>query len=117
MEFTKETMLDKLERKLGTYAIPRLMNWFIGGYVIGYILMAISGATNSGILSLMTLEPYYILHGQIWRLVTWILIPGDGGSINLFTLIMLFFYYSIGTNLERTWGTFYYNVYLFNYNN
>ena len=22
-------------------------------------------------------------------------------------------YYSIGTNLERTWGTFYYNVYLF----
>jgi uncharacterized paraquat-inducible protein A len=26
---------------------------------------------------------------------------------------MLFFYYSVGTSLERTWGTFYYNVYLF----
>jgi hypothetical protein len=26
---------------------------------------------------------------------------------------MLFFYYSIGTSLERTWGTFYYNLYLF----
>ncbi|MDE6221446.1 MAG: hypothetical protein K2G51_13650, partial [Lachnospiraceae bacterium] len=30
-----------------------------------------------------------------------------------FTIVMLMFYYSVGTNLERTWGTFYYNVYLF----
>ena len=26
---------------------------------------------------------------------------------------MLMLYYSLGTNLERTWGTFYYNVYIF----
>ena len=28
-------------------------------------------------------------------------------------LLTLYFYYSIGTSLERTWGTFRYNVYLF----
>lgn len=111
MEFTKETMLDKLERKLGKYAIPRLMNWFIGGYVIGYILMAISGATNSGILSLMTLEPYYILHGQIWRIITWVMIPPAQNI--LFAIIMIIFYWQLGRALEQVWGTFRFNVYMF----
>ena len=104
-------MLDKLEKKLGRYAIPHLMNWFIGGYVIGYILMAISGATNSGILSLMTLEPYYILHGQIWRIITWVMIPPAQNI--LFAIIMIIFYWQLGTALERVWGTFRFNAYMF----
>ena len=87
-------MLDKLERKLGKYAIPRLMNYIIGGYVLGYILSAIQAVTGAGILSLMTLEPYYICHGQIWRLVTWIMIPPEqniiygisGNDIHLYDL-------------------------------
>jgi hypothetical protein len=65
----------------------------------------------------MTLEPAYILRGQIWRIVTWILIPPYqmGGDLlgGIFTVIMLFFYMSIGTSLERTWGSFRYNVYIF----
>ena len=48
---------------------------------------------------------------QIWRLVSWILIPPS--SLDIFTIIMLFFYYSIGTSLERAWGDFKYNVYIF----
>ena len=35
------------------------------------------------------------------------------GGLNMFTVLMLFFYYSIGSTLERTWGTFRYNVYIF----
>lgn len=100
---------DKMERKFGKYAIPNLSLYLIICYGCGYLLYAI----NPAILNYLTLNPYLILHGQVWRLVTWILIPGDGGSINIFTLLMLFFYYSIGTSLERAWGTFYYNVYLF----
>lgn len=65
---------------------------------------------NPAIVDFLTLNPYLILHGQIWRLVTWILIPPS--SLDLLTIVMLMFYYSVGTNLERTWGTFYYNVYL-----
>ena len=49
--------------------------------------------------------------GQIWRLVTWLIIPPEG--FDFFTLIMLYFYYSIGTTLENTWGTYRYNLYLF----
>lgn len=99
--------LNKMERKLGRYAIPNLSLYLILGYVLGYILEFISPA----VVDFLTLNPYLILHGQIWRLVTWIIIPPS--SFDLFTIIMLMFYYSVGTNLERTWGTFYYNVYLF----
>ena len=65
----------------------------------------------ASIFGYLTLEPYYILHGQIWRLVTWILIPPE--SPGIFTIIMLFFYYSLGNSLEQTWGAFRYNVYIF----
>ena len=99
--------LNKMERKIGKYAISNLSLYLIMGYVLGYILQFI----NPAIVDFLTLNPYLILHGQIWRLVTWIIIPPS--SFDLFTIVMLMFYYSVGTNLERTWGTFYYNVYLF----
>lgn len=99
--------LNKLERKIGKYAIPNLSLYLILGYVVGYVLQIISPTVRN----FLTLNPYLILHGQIWRLVTWIIIPPS--QLDLFTIVMLMFYYSVGTNLERTWGTFYYNVYLF----
>lgn len=99
--------LNKMERKFGRYAIPNLSLYLILGYVLGYLLEFI----NPAVVDFLTLNPYLILRGQIWRLVTWIIIPPS--SFDLFTIIMLMFYYSVGTNLERTWGTFYYNVYLF----
>lgn len=81
--------------------------YLIGGYIIGYgVYMFLPGA-----LGYLTLEPAYILNGQIWRIISWVLIPPLG---NLFTtLIMLVLYYSLGTALERTWGSFRYNVYIF----
>lgn len=99
--------LNKLERKIGKYAIPNLSKYLILGYVLGYLIEFI----NSNLLNFITLNPYLILHGQVWRLVTWIIIPPD--RFDLLTFIMLYFYYSVGNDLERTWGTFYYNVYIF----
>ena len=98
--------LNKMERKFGKYAIPNLSLYLIMGYILGYVLLFVSPA----VLDFLTLNPYLILHGQIWWLVTWIIIPPS--RLDLFTIVMLMFYYSVGTSLERTWGTFYYNVYL-----
>ena len=100
-----------MEKKLGRYAIPRLMNWFIGGYILGYILYAIGRATGADILSQMTLEPYFILHGQIWRIITWVMIPPEQNI--LFAIIMIIFYWQLGMSLEQVWGTFRFNVYMF----
>ena len=100
--------LNKMERKFGRYAIHNLSAYIIALNVAGYLLYFFAPAS---IFSYLTLEPYYILHGQIWRLVTWILIPPE--SPGIFTIIMLFFYYSLGNSLEQTWGAFRYNVYIF----
>lgn len=100
--------MNKLESKLGRYAIPNLSLYLILSYAGGYLIQLV----NSSFASYLTLNPLAILRGQIWRLVTWVLIP-PGSSNIFFLLIMLMLYYSLGTNLERTWGTFYYNVYIF----
>lgn len=99
--------LNKLERKFGRYAIHNLTLYLIGGYIIGFgVYMFVPN-----LLNLLTLEPAYILHGQIWRIISWVLIPPSG---NIFTtVIMMLFYYSLGTALERTWGAFRYNLYIF----
>lgn len=99
------SLLNKMERKLGKYAINNLSLYIIIGYVIGYVLML------TGSVEFISLNPYYICKGQVWRLITWILVPPS--QFNLFTIIMLFFYYSIGTSLERTWGCFRYNLFIF----
>lgn len=98
--------LNKLERKVGRYAIPNLILWVLAGYAVGYTLMFLAPTA----LGYMTLEPYYILHGQVWRLVSWVLIPPD---FSLLFIIMILFYYQLGQALERTWGTFRFNVYIF----
>lgn len=99
--------LQKMERNYGRYAIRNLSLILILCYGIGYLLQALA----PDFASYLVLNPYLVLHGQIWRLVTWILIPPD--RLSFFTILMLYFYYSIGTTLEQTWGTFRYNVYLF----
>ena len=99
--------MSNFERKFGKYAVRNLSLVLIVCYVVGYVIQVFA----PGIVSLLTLNPYAILHGQIWRLVTWVLIPPD--SLDLFTIIRLLFYYNVGSSLERIWGTYRYNVYLF----
>lgn len=100
--------MSRFEKKFGKYAIPNLSTVLIACYAAGYIIQLING----NFLYFLTLNPYEILHGQVWRLVSWILVPPSMGNI-FTTLIMLYFYWSIGTTLERTWGTYRYNVYIF----
>lgn len=99
--------LNKMERKFGRYAISNLTWYIIITYVAGYLLML----TTPGMIRYLTLEPALIFRGQVWRIVSWLLIPPQ--QLDLFTILMLFFYYSVGNALERTWGTFRYNVYVF----
>lgn len=99
--------LDKLERKLGRFAIPNLTVYLLVCYVIGFLLWNLMPE----MIGYLTLEPALILRGQVWRLVSWILIPPSSNLISLVFLVLL--YYSLGTALERTWGSFRYNVYIF----
>lgn len=99
--------MSKWEKKFGKYAISNLTFILIGCYVAGYLLTWMAPS----VMGYLTLDPYAILHGQIWRLVTWVISPPT--SFDLFTIIMLMFYLSLGTTLEKVWGTWQYNVYIF----
>ena len=90
--------MNDLKRKLERYAIGNLSFILIVCYVIGFVIQGV----YPNLLTWISLNPYWILKGQVWRLVTWVLIPPPSSNI-LTTVIMLFFYYSIGKSLERTW--------------
>lgn len=101
--------LNKMERKFGKFAIQGLMKYIILFYVAGYLIEILAPQAYG----FLTLEPFMIFHyGQVWRLVSWVLIPPPTGNI-IFMLIMIVLYYQLGTALERTWGAFRFNVYIF----
>ena len=103
--------MSKFEKKFGKYAIHNLTMVLIMCYVAGYVIELMGSAAGNNLLGFLTLDPYRILHGQIWRLVTWVIVPPD--SLDIFTIILLLFYNILGTSLERTCGTYRYNVYIF----
>lgn len=98
---------SNLERKFGRYAIKNISLVLIMCYAAGYLIYQV----NPRFLLYLTLNPYEILRGQVWRIFTWVIVPPDMSNL-LFVLLMLYFYYSIGTSLERVWGTWRYNIYL-----
>ena len=101
-------LLNKLERKFGKYAIRNLMYYIILLYALGFVILLVKPEIYENWLSL---NAQAILSGHIWRIFTYIIYPPTG---NLFTiLISLYFYYTIGTMLERQWGTFRFNLYFF----
>ena len=101
--------IDKMERKFRGRGIPNLTVYVIICYVVGYLLSYM----NPSMLSMMSLDVSKILQGQIWRLVTWVIYPPSTGNFFLFVISILFFYYPVGTSLERTWGSFRYTLYIF----
>lgn len=100
--------ISKFEKKFGKYAIPNLTTILVICSVMGYVMRI----ALPNLFSYMTLDAYAVLHGQIWRLVTWVFVPPNWGNI-LLMILGLFFYWSIGTTMERIWGTYRYNVYIF----
>lgn len=98
--------MSKFEKKFGKYAIPNLSLYLIIAYVIGYAIQLMSPE----MYQFLNFDPYMIFHGQVWRVLTWILIPPK--ELGLFAIVMLVLYYQLGRGLEHTWGTYRYNIYM-----
>ncbi len=112
---------QKMERRFGRYAIRNLMYYIMLLYAAGLVLQIVMPGIYWNWLSL---NARAILHGQIWRIVTFLIYPPVSmSSVGaapasmlsdlLFNGIALSLYYSLGTTLERTWGAFKFNVYFF----
>lgn len=97
--------------KLRKLAIPNLTLALIMGYALGYVISIVDNIRGSNFIGYLNLDPVKILGGQIWRLVTWVLIPPSDNNLFL-VILMMFCLVSFGTTLERAWGTVKFNLYI-----
>ena len=98
--------MDKLERKWGRHAVANLSRYFVLAQGIGYVVQL----TAPGLMSYMNFDMGSILHGQLWRIVTWIFTPT--ASLDVFGILFLFCVLMWGSSLESMLGTFRMNVFL-----
>ena len=98
----------KFEKKFSKYAIKNLMFYIIVLYAIGFVMNTFFNGLYDAYFSL---DFAMIFKGQVWRLFTFILQPPSNSII--FVVFVLYFYYLIGSVLERIWGSFRFNVYFF----
>ncbi|MDF2538211.1 MAG: putative rane protein [Herbinix sp.] len=102
-------LLNKLERKIGRYAIPNLMKYVVVLFAVGLIMGTINPLIYGTYFSL---DFSMIMKGQVWRLFTFI-IPNESIHNLLFVALRAYMYFLIGNSLERAWGAFRFNVYIF----
>ena len=101
--------VDRFCARHPRFGIPDLMRWIVIGNVAVYVLMLLTMRADANALSFLYLDGSKVLRGEIWRIVTFIFVPA--GSSPLWLAISLYFYYWIGTSLERQWGTARFNLY------
>lgn len=95
--------LDRFCARHPRWGIPGLMRYIIIGNVLIYLLDAFSLQGGAVATSLFCFDSAAILSGQVWRIVTFLFIPAFRSNLFFFA-IALYFYYFIGTALEREWG-------------
>ena len=88
------------------FGIKNLMMYISIANVAFWVL----GAINRPFLSYLSFDAAAILHGQLWRLVTFMLYPPSTG---LLAFIAFYFYYWIGSTLEQYWGSGQFTIYFF----
>ena len=91
------------------FGIPNLMRVIVIGTAAVYILSMLTVSADPTALDFLTFNLNGLLHGEIWRIVTFVFYPSN--SSPLWLLVSLYFYYWIGTSLERQWGTARFNLY------
>ena len=90
------------------FGIKNLMLFIVIGNAIVWLFGSMD--TSNTLIPLLEFSAKQIFtKGQIWRLVTFVLVPTGGQS--LLFLVALYFYYFIGRTLEHQWGAGKFTIY------
>lgn len=100
-------LLDRLEYKYRRFGIDNLILYIVGAMVIVFGV----GLFYPEILDMLTFDRDMILRGQVWRVLTFLIMPTSTSIIGMIFGTLLF--YAFGASLERTWGAFRFTVYYF----
>lgn len=100
--------ISKLERKYGRFCIPNLISIIVGGQILVY---AIELFVNQYVSLYLGLNRAALLGGQLWRLITFVFTPFNGGG-PVSVILGIYFTWFIGAALEQEWGDFRFNLYV-----
>lgn len=98
--------LDRLERKFGELAVPHIALYIIAGQVLLYFF----AQGDQFDLSRVALVPSLVLHGEFWRLFSFVFFPPMTSP--LWAFFYWYIFWMIGARLEDSWGIFKFNAYL-----
>jgi Pyruvate/2-oxoacid:ferredoxin oxidoreductase delta subunit len=100
------SLLTKLERLLGRFAIANLSLYLVIGQVLVWGLALMAGFD----IERIALLPAAVLGGEVWRLVTFLLLPPNTHPV--FIAFAWYLFYIMGSALEHYWGAFRYNAFV-----
>lgn len=101
--------VDKLERRFGFLAAPGLPVFITGMTVLVGVLEIL----KPEFADMLGLDPALVLHGQPWRIVSFLFVPPPSGPQWLILMILwILMLYSILQALEHAWGDFKFTVFL-----
>jgi len=100
-------LINKLEKKYGRLAVKNLTLII----VISQSLCFILALQKPSFVYDLVLIPQLVEQGQIWRVITFMVVPPNMNPI--FAIFAVYIFYLMGTALEEEWGIFQYNLYLF----
>src|SRR5215213_1943606 len=101
------SLINSLENRFGRHSIPgivAILAWF---QVAVWVLIKL----RPEFVDMLHLDPARVLHGEVWRLLTWVFFPPAQNPIWLFFAVLLMLMFSEG--LDRAWGPFKVNLYVF----
>ncbi len=101
--------IDSFCWKHPRFGIPRLMLYIVIGNVLVWLFWQMD--TTKTLYSLLYFDPALFCKGQVWRLLTFAIVPETSGI--LWLAISLYFYYFIGSSIEREWGAGKFTIYYF----
>lgn len=102
--------LDRLEARLGRFAIPGLLTAIAVLQIFAFVILTtLPKEAQQAYLSFLMLKPDLVLQGEVWRLISYIFIPDRSLFV---VLIGAMFMMWVGRGLEEAWGIFRVNLYV-----
>lgn len=103
------TLLDKMEKRFGKYAIPNLTLILLIGQIAVWLLANLSGLSIGRLL----LAPAAVVQGgEWWRVISFFFVPKIT-SMSIWAAFAFYIFYLCGSTLENAWGHFRYNCFIF----
>lgn len=97
--------IDTLEHKFGRFALPRILTVIAGFQALNWFLIKVVPE----FLGMLAFDPQAIREGEVWRLFSYVLLPG---STSIIWLLCIGFMFMLNDGLEEVWGSFRLNLYV-----